>query len=296
MQRRNFLLSLPVLATIGGLGWGLRPNLAPAWAEVGGIDSYGPWAELRRDRLQIRFRWIPPGQFLIGSPGTEEGRSKDEGPQREVLFEQGFWMMASCVTQEAYKLVIGHNPSSFHGEQLPVEMVSFESAEAFNRALSGLVPDLRLRLPSESEWEYACRAGSGTPFSRTVARTFEGKSVTSGEVNYCAQAPYLPNLVRGSEQVWRERTVNVELAGFRPNAWGLWHMHGNVFEWCLDHKSSSLADHPVDGAPFLLEKEKRARAVRGGAWSIYGRRCRAAARGFLFGAFPHVGFRSMVSA
>ena len=294
MHRRAALLALPTLAIAGGLLLRYRPQPTPQWAEANGIDSYGEWAEVWLDALRIRFRWITPGSFVMGSPEAEEGRNTDEGPQQQVTFAQGFWIMETCVSQASYEAVFGNNPSTFRGAQFPVETVSFEEAEAFNRALSELVSSLQLRLPSESEWEYACRAGSNTPFSPKVAQTFDGRSITSGEVNYRAQAPYLPELVKGSNQEWRQAPVEVQHAGFHPNAWGLWHMHGNVFEWCHDTKSDTLAHHPLDGRPYLGDKATSARAVRGGAWYIYGRRCRSPARGFMSGAFPHVGFRSVV--
>jgi formylglycine-generating enzyme required for sulfatase activity len=293
MQRRTALLALPTLALAGGVFWPRRAHAAPAWANDNGNDAHGDWGEVILGEQRIRFRWIPAGSFVMGSPQEEEGRNEDEGPQQQVTFARGFWMMEACVSQAIYESVTGNNPSAFRGAQLPVETVSFEEAEAFNRLLSDRLAGLSLRLPSESEWEYACRAGSDTPFSREVARAFDGRSVTSAEVNYRAQAPYLPELVQGSEQKWRDITVEVKDAGFHPNAWGLWHMHGNVFEWCQDTKNDSLAELPLDRSPFIQEG-KPARAVRGGAWNIYGRRCRSAARGFLFGAFPHVGFRSVV--
>lgn len=295
MQRRLFLTSVASFLT-GSVAALARRTNAPPWAAAHGADDYGFWADLAVAHApSLRFRWIPPGDFLMGSPAEEPRRKADEGPQREVRFAKGFWMAESCIPQRLYEAVIGENPSTHQGPDLPVETISFEAAEAFTRELRAATPDLHLRLPSESEWEYACRAGAQTPFATSIARRFDGISITSDEVNYRAQAPYLPKQVAGSPQHWRRETVAVTQAGFRPNSWGLWHMHGNVFEWCLDHKSDSLADHPQDGRPYVTDSPGPARAVRGGAWNIYGRRCRSAARGFLYGAFAHVGFRCVVT-
>jgi formylglycine-generating enzyme required for sulfatase activity len=213
----------------------------------------------------------------MGSPEGEKGRDNDEGPLTEITITEGFWLFDTAVTQALYEAVMGTNPSQFteNGSCRPVERVSFEEAEAFLSRLNGEIPGLALHLPSEAQWEYACRAGSETPFEPTVAATHGGRNITAEEVNFNGNHP----LGEAPKSVFRGETVPVKGAPFRPNAWGLWHMHGNVWEWCADIWNGSHDGADPLGKPRLeSEKGVRFRVVRGGSWGDNARTCRAAFR------------------
>src|SRR5208282_3873042 len=141
----------------------LRILNRPAWASEIGRDGHGLWAELKiGHKVSQRLRWIFPGRFRMGSPETEAGRSEDEGPQREVRIERGFWIFATPCTQEFWEAVMGENPSHFRSPMRPVERVNWHECRKFVERLNGRLKGLVLSLPSEAQWEYACRAGTET--------------------------------------------------------------------------------------------------------------------------------------
>ncbi|MER2603391.1 MAG: formylglycine-generating enzyme family protein, partial [Candidatus Competibacter phosphatis] len=169
-----------------------------------------------------RLRWIEPGSFLMGSPEDEPERSSDEGPRHWVTLSRGFWLADSACTQALWQAVMGSNPSAFkENAQRPVEQVSWNDVQGFLRRLEALLPGCRADLPTEAEWEYACRAGAETPFSF-------GEQITPEQVNYNGEHPY----AGGKKGLYRQQTVPVK--SLPPNAWGLYEMHGNVDEWCAD--------------------------------------------------------------
>ena len=135
---------------------GVRPEWAADWER----DPFGAWAAFQVGGVTQKLRWIPPGKFLVGSPDHEEGRWDDEGPQHEVAIESGFWMFETPCTQALWEAVMGQNPSRFRGPTRPVEQVSWEDVEDFLTRIAAMVLGLRLGLPTEEQWEYACRAGS----------------------------------------------------------------------------------------------------------------------------------------
>jgi formylglycine-generating enzyme required for sulfatase activity len=220
---------------------------------------------------------IPPGTFLMGSPEKEKDRSRDEGPPREVEITQPFYLGIYPVTQRQYEQVMGANPSHFwevpgqDTSRFPVERVSWEEAVEFCKKLSDLPEEKRCgrvyRLPTEAEWEYSCRGGarSSTPFHH-------GSSLSSTQANFDGRYPY----GGGAEGPYLGRTTPV--GSYKPNAWGLFDLHGNVWEWCSDwfdagyYKQSPRQDPP--GPP-----EGSHRVRRGGCWRRYGRYCRSACRG-----------------
>jgi formylglycine-generating enzyme required for sulfatase activity len=222
----------------------------------------------------LRLIRIPAGEFLMGSPATEPGRSADEGPQHRVRLG-GFLLGQTPVTQAQWELVAGWpkekldlkpDPSRFNGARRPVERVSWEQAMEFCRRLSQRT-GLPFTLPSEAQWEYACRAGTTTPFAF-------GATLTPELANYDATSSYAD----GPNGLWRVETTDV--ARFRANAWGLHDMHGNVWEWCLDTWHGSYDGAPTDGSPWLTG-DSSAKLLRGGSWINRPASCRSAYRGVI---------------
>nr|WP_235006881.1 bifunctional serine/threonine-protein kinase/formylglycine-generating enzyme family protein [Calothrix rhizosoleniae] len=207
---------------------------------------------------------IPGGTFTMGSPAGEAQRDDDEGPQRQVTVP-GFFMGRYAVTQAQYQAIMGKNPSSFKGEKRPVEEVSWNDAVEFCKKLSQKT-GRTYRLPSEAEWEYACRAGTTTPF-------YFGETITTDLVNYDGNYPY------GSapKSEYRERTTDV--GTFPPNAFGLYDMHGNIWEWCEDVYNENYQNAPRDGSAWLTGNDNDIKLLRGGSWLGNARNCRAAYRG-----------------
>ena len=271
------------------------------WAIDGGVDRFGRWAAIEVGGLRHGLRWIAPGRFAMGSPESEQGRYADEGPQHEVTLTEGFWLGETLVTQALWQAVMGQNPSRFVSPDRPVESVSHEDCEAFLERLNGLIPGLGGRMPTEAQWEYACRAG-------TTGATYRGDLLIRGE----RDAPALDAMAwyGGNSGVdfeldtghdsrdWPEKQYPHVLAGSHPvgrklpNAWGLYDMLGNVNEWCRD------SWHP--GAPYPkgprvdpVGEGGSYRVIRGGSWSEHARFLRAAyRRGFPPGfRFVDVGFR-----
>ena len=248
------------------LDW-LRPDHLP-WASALGRDPHGLWADVEVKNLRQRFRYCPPGQFLMGSPKDEEGRYRLEGPQKPVTFAQGFWLMDTPVTQELYEGLMRENPSIFVSPTRPVENVGYDKAQAFVENLNSLVPGLSTHLPSEAQWEYACRAGTTTRYSW-------GHEWDESRAN--------------GDQA-REMS---EVRSYDPNPWGLYDMHGNVWEWCADAWHDSHAGAQGDGSPRQAKDKKTDRVVRGGSWLSPARNCRSAARLRVHpgGRLAHLGFR-----
>jgi formylglycine-generating enzyme required for sulfatase activity len=228
--------------------------------------GHGPATELREiDLLGVRLSlvFVPPGRFRMGSPEHEEGHKVDEAPRRIVTITQGFYLAAFLITQAQWRAVMGTNPSRFHGDDRPVETVSWHDCVAFCRALRERTGE-RFRLPTEAEWEYACRAGTSTPFSF-------GATISSDQANYYAEQVY----GEGPKGVYREETTPV--GSFAANAWGLHDMHGNVYEWCSDWYDKSTYAAPEDEDP-QGARQGTARVIRGGAWSESPALCRSASR------------------
>jgi len=239
---------------------------APAWADTFGVDVYGIFAGITVGEASQMLRWIEPGPFLMGSPEGELGRWSAEGPQHHVRVSNGFWLGQTPVTQAFYEAVVGQNPSHFQGDaRRPVEQVSWDDAVSFCDRLNHLpseLGDLHARLPSEAEWEYACRAG-------TTAPLYSGKKLTS-EYEAC---PHLDELA------WYDansKSTTHPVGEKAPNAWGLYDMLGNVWEWCQDDWHGSYEGAPADGTAWTGEGGNRVH--RGGGWASFARYCRCACR------------------
>jgi formylglycine-generating enzyme required for sulfatase activity len=221
---------------------------------------------------QLEMMLIPGGTFLMGSPESEEGRYSDESPQHEVTIEP-FFMGKYQVTQEQWRFVaqlpqvnreLEQDPSYFKGDNRPVEQVSWEDAVEFCDRLSQYT-GRTYRLPSEAEWEYACRAGTKTPFHF-------GDNITTDLVNYDGTYPY-KSAPKGK---YREQTTDV--GTFPPNAFGLYDMHGNLDEWCLDDWHENYIDAPTDGSAWNSQSGSNTKLLRGGSWCSDARYCRSAYR------------------
>ncbi|GGA18208.1 hypothetical protein CYANOKiyG1_32590 [Okeania sp. KiyG1] len=222
---------------------------------------------------------IPAGRFLMGSPETEAERDDNEGPQHYVDVPE-FFMGKYPVTQAQWEAVMGNNPSRFKGASRPVENVTWNDTTEYCQKLSQITGK-KYSLPSESQWEYACRARTSTPF-------YFGKTITSELVNYRGSSTYADE----PKGKYREETTDVGI--FPPNAFGLYDMHGNVWEWCADDWHDNYNGAPTDGSVWLDGNENRF-PLRGGSWDQYPSRCRSAFRGYNFRRFNlnyfYFGFR-----
>ncbi len=229
---------------------------------VGEDDAYGPSLILKVDNARQAFRWIPPGRFLMGSPAAEAQRGSAER-QHEVSLSYGYWLADTACTQAFWLAVWPVNPSHFDAcRQNPVENVSWHDAQGFISELNKRLPGLAARLPSEAEWEYACRAGTTTPF-------YFGENVSTEQVNYHGEYAY----AGGASGIYRQQTVSV--ATLPANPWGLYEMHGNVWEWCADWYADYTTEpqHDPRGPPY-----GKMRVLRGGTWSDPARYARSATR------------------
>jgi sulfatase modifying factor 1 len=211
--------------------------------------------------IGMKFVWIPPGNFVMGSPKDEKLRHDNETHHKVTLIK-GFYMGVHTVTQEQYETVMGKNPSHFRGEKnLPVERVSWNDCQEFIKKLREK-DKKAYRLPTEAEWEYACRAGTTTPFHF-------GETISTDQANYYGEAVY----GNGKKGVHRAKMTPV--GSFPANAWGLHDMHGNVWQWCQDMYGEYPQKDVVD--PQGPEKGDR-RVLRGGSWGHVPQDCRSACR------------------
>lgn len=232
----------------------------PIWATASGIDQYGTYADLEFKGIVQRFRFIKAGTFWMGSPKDEEGRFANE-TLHQVVLSQAFWMADTACTQALWQAVMGNNPSSFKGDHNPVEQVLWEDAQNFIQKLKQQIAGLGLRLPTEAEWEYACRAGTSSAF------WFGGKNdLNTTKANYS-----------GKWDNFDTSGKTVAVKSFAPNPWGLYEMHGNVWEWCEDGYAEYPPQASTDpsGAP-----ASAFRVLRGGSWGDLGRHLRSALRGY----------------
>jgi formylglycine-generating enzyme required for sulfatase activity len=233
----------------------------------------GSW---REPVTGMEFVFIPPGRFLMGSDPTEPGRQSDELPH-EVEITHGFYLGKYEVTQAEWIKLLRRNPSQFPdcGPHCPIETVSYDDIQAYIRRLAQLARAGRFRLPTEAEWEYACRAGTRTPFSTgarlsTTQANFDGRDAEGGEAE-------------------RFRGRPAPVGSFPPNPWGLYDLHGNVWEWCEDWYGDYPAA-PVRDPQGPRRKSARPvwdarggdwvfkRVIRGGSWYFNADSCRCAQR------------------
>jgi formylglycine-generating enzyme required for sulfatase activity len=222
--------------------------------------------------IGMKFVWIPPGSFMMGSPKEEKDRKMGE-IQHKVTLTKGFYMGVYPVTQEQWREIMGNNPSCFKGEKnLPVEMVSWDDCQEFIKKLRG--KDKKpYRLPTEAEWEYACRAGTKTPFHF-------GETISTDQANYNGHFRY------GDGKIGVSRGKTTPVGRFPANAFGLFDMHGNVYQWCQDRDGDYPQNEVVD--PKGPDGD-RGRVMRGGCFYEPPRFCRSVYRTC---ADPEATFRS----
>ena len=235
----------------------------PQWAKELARDGHGLYLDVDLNGVVQRFRWIEPGEFLMGSPDDEPGRQRNEGPCHRVCLTAGFWLADTACTQALWAAVMGgKNPSRFQDDaRNPVENVLWGDVRAFLQRVAALVAGVVVELPTEAEWEYACRAGSDTPFSF-------GATITTEQANYDGN-----HLYAGGEK-GESRWKTIPVKSFAPNRWGLYEMHGNVWEWCVD------GERPYDGSDQENPRGPKGawRVVRGGSWNGGARWLRSAFR------------------
>ncbi len=239
-----------------------NPPKPPANINVN-INPQSSFTEDLGNGVKLEMIAIPGGTFWMGSPANEAERDDHESPQHQVTVPS-FFMGKYPLTQAQYQAIIGDNPSGFKGNNRPVETVSWDDAVTFCRKLSQRTGK-NYRLPSEAEWEYACRAGTKTPFSF-------GDNITTDLVNYNGNYPY-KSAPKGK---YREQTTDV--GTFPPNAFGLYDMHGNVWEWCEDDWHENYINPPTDGSAWNSRSGSNIKLIRGGSWRRNAGYCRAAAR------------------
>ena len=270
------------------LGFGLRSERATQSAQAG--DD-----KVITNSIGMKLTLIPAGKFLMGSPADEAERDPEE-LQHEVVITQPFYLGVHEVTQAQYqKFNRDHKPhfsdKNGGGPDYPVEQVAWKQAVGFCASLSELPAEMKAgrtyRLPTEAEWEYACRAGATTMFH------FGG--ALSDQANFNGNHPH------GTQSRGPYRAKTAKVGSYAPNAWGLYDMHGNVSEWCSDwydpnyYKISPKQDPkgPAKGVAPTGFGADFFRVVRGGCWHDEGRACRAAYRFRLQSTEPYrlVGFR-----
>lgn len=213
--------------------------------------------------IGMEFVYIPPGTFMMGSPPDEVGRYDDRETFHQVTLTTGFYMQTTEVTHQQWAAVMKSNPSFFTdcGDDCPAEQVSWNDVQRFIWKLNQSERLNTYSLPTEAEWEYACRAGSETRFNW-------------GNDPDCSKANY------GVSFIHREcKSINpgkpMKTASFPPNTFGLYDMHGNVGEWCLDRFATYLPKEAVDPAGAYSAID---RVFRGGSWGVGSRYCRSANR------------------
>jgi formylglycine-generating enzyme required for sulfatase activity len=225
--------------------------------------------------IKLEMVFVPPGKFAMGAPAQEEGSSSSEKPQHLVTVPS-FYLSKYLITQEQYAVIMGKNPAYRTGTRLPVEQISWHDAREFCSRLSTRTGH-KYRLPTEAEWEYACRAGTNTAF-------YYGDQIEHHLANYRSRSSKIdqtqvpvanrPKQPKNLVETLSEKTTPV--GKFPANAFGLYDMHGNVWEWCEDTWHESYVGAPTDGSAWVSESDKR--ILRGGSWDNYARSCRSALR------------------
>ena len=254
------------------------PTLGKApWASATGQDQYGTWADLTVGGVTQRMRLIKAGTFTMGSPADEAGRGAGASEvQHQVTLTKDYWLGDSEVTRGLWQAVMGENTRWYKADNdRPMEQVTWDKCQGFFTTLNNQVRSGGFSLPTEAQWEYACRAGTTTPFSF-------GATITPDQVNYCGKYPY----VGAAKGLYREKSTSVK--NLPANAWGLHEMHGNVAELCSDWYERFLQNAVTDP---VGPASGTSRVIRGGGWASEAKSCRAAYRSWITSSDNIVGFR-----
>ncbi|MGL4501364.1 MAG: formylglycine-generating enzyme family protein, partial [Planktothrix sp.] len=262
-ETAELILGFNVPGQVGdAIDWIIQRSTVANW---GYTESLG-------NEIGLDMLLIPSGTFLMGAPEAELESTPSERPQHEVTVKS-FYMGRYPITQAQWREVASYpkierelqtNPSRFKEDNCPVEKVLWRDATEFCRRLSAKT-GREYRLPSEAEWEYACRAGTTTPFHF-------GNTITPELANY--DGNYIYN--EGPQGEYREMTT--EVGSFPANAWGLHDMHGNIWEWCEDDWHKNYQGAPNDGTAWIEENRTAHRVRRGGSWNFHPKDCRSAFR------------------
>jgi formylglycine-generating enzyme required for sulfatase activity len=216
-----------------------------------GEDQFGLWKTLKYAGVKQKFRWCEPGYFTTEND-PKNNQPTSETPKR-VKILKGFWCADTCVTQELWYAMMETDSSKYKGKKRPADNIFFDDAEHFIAKYNSYFPGVEAALPTEKQWEYACRSGTNTKFSF-------GDEITLDLVNYDANIS-VDSVMPNSAQ---RKNGSVPVKSLPPNHWGLYEMHGNVWEWCHDyHAQQNLG---------LLQ------VVRGGSWFNDADSCRSASR------------------
>ena len=236
------------IAIAGDVANALVPDRKP-------IGETGPPKHFTNS-IGMKFVWIPPGNFVMGSPKEEKERQPDES-QHRVTLTKGFYMGVYAVTQEQWQGVMGNNPSEFKGKKnLPVEQVSWDDCQVFIKKLKEK-DKKQYRLPTEAEWEFACRSGTATPY-------YFGETISTDQANFNGES------IQG---LFRKNSLPV--GSFPANRWGLHDMQGNVWQWCQDWHG----DYPQKDAVDPQGPDAgQFRELRGGSWINHHHYCRSGCR------------------
>ena len=268
------------LFCVASCAFGQDSSSLSKWSESSSRKA-GTRQTLEIGDVAYGFCWIPAGEFDMGSPESEKGHGGDE-TLHHVELTKGFWMLETEVTQALYKEIMGTNPSNFKGDNLPVEMVSWEDATRFCDKLTKRLPKgLKASLPTEAQWEYACRAGTTTPFSF-------GSDLNGDKANCDGNFPY------GTSTQGKSLGKTRSVKSYEPNAWGLYDMHGNVWEWTSDFYGAYPSGTVVDPTGPDTASD---RVIRGACWGDDAWNCRSAYRLGISAVarIGNLGFRCLLS-
>ncbi|MFN7255598.1 MAG: SUMF1/EgtB/PvdO family nonheme iron enzyme [Microcystis sp.] len=261
-DRKQRWTAQQVLNALQPVGWNSPPSPPPAPAAVKKPVSPTLFTEKLPNRVTLEMVSLPAGEFIMGSPDSDPDASDDEKPQHQVQVNS-FAIGKYPVTQAQYQAVMGTNPSHFkNNPQNPVEKVSWNDAQAFCQKLSQITGKT-YRLPTEAEWEYACRGGTTTRF------------YFGDDANQLGDYAWYEGNSGGTTHPVGQK---------KPNAWGLHDMSGNVWEWCEDNWHDNYIGAPTDGSAWFIKNDNRSQSpkcLRGGSWNHYPNLCRSASRGGL---------------
>jgi formylglycine-generating enzyme required for sulfatase activity len=247
-----------------GIGKFSQNNLQINTRQRTGRFYVQPLGNIQGKAIGLEMVLIPAGKFQIGSPINEVERSSEESP-RHIVNIPSFLMSRFPITQRQWKVVMDNNPAIFIGNgDRPVETISWDEAQIFCQKLTERTDNF-YRLPSESEWEYACRAGTITAFSF-------GETIAANLANFNGAAPYL-YAPKGISNF-----TTTEVGTYPANGFGLHDMHGNVWEWCADHWHDDYDLLPQDGSAWTETGDHSCRVIRGGSWRDPAHYCRSAKR------------------